>query len=676
MGERDAGVDEGKRRGRHRRRPCAPRHASSRSSASTGFPASTSRRPRLQVANPSCRSLAPSRQRSHSARTASRSPVGYTVWPSIHQCQATSSRKPWRRASSKEASKLLAGGVVLAHQQQSPADVLRGLGEAPGVAHRPGQLAGALERRQRPAWIRPGFEEPERVENARLVRPVAELPCERERLGRVLPCALVVGHEEREIPAPEECAAAQCGSLAGRRVQRPSQRRGPLHEPPGEQPPVGQRRAEAQRLLGLDVRACGRSPRTGSPRRRRARRPSPGPSPGSVQCFRRGPGTRRRDGRAAGRPRRPPRAGRARTGEPSPAARSGSSDSRSSTSTSDLSTSEVSRSRIASRSSSSSAHTDSQASSVKPPWKTPSRRSSVRSGSSSSVVAPVDRRAQRLQTRQRTARAAGEQVEAVGEPGGDVLDRQDPHARGRELDRERDAVEVLADLGDVRRVLVGDREVRPDLRGALDEQAHGVGVPSDCASAGPRSAGSDSDGTRQVVSPPTPSGSRLVATTVTSGQPCSSASASCLHGSRTCSQLSSSTSARWAARWETAASTGVWPGSGRTPTLVARADSMSAGSESGASSSHQRRRHSGPARRRQTEARAASCHSRRRRRVSAAASTRAACRARRARGRGRRSSSTGWGDCWAADPASAVAAHVFPLTATWSSSVFPGHCEC
>jgi hypothetical protein len=53
-----------------------------------------------------------------------------------------------------------------------------------------------------------------------------------------------------------------------------------------------------------------------------------------------------------------------------------------------------------------------------------------------------------------------------------------------------------------------------------------------------------SDGTRQVVSPPTLSGSRLVATTVTSGQPRSSASASWPLGSRTCSQLSSSTSAR------------------------------------------------------------------------------------------------------------------------------------
>ena len=65
------------------------------------------------------------------------------------------------------------------------------------------------------------------------------------------------------------------------------------------------------------------------------------------------------------------------------------------------------------------------------------------------LVAPVDRRSQRLQPRQRAALAAGQQAEAVGQPGGDVLDRQDAHARRGQLDRERDAVEVLADLGDV-----------------------------------------------------------------------------------------------------------------------------------------------------------------------------------------------------------------------------------
>src|SRR5215207_6390308 len=58
---------------------------------------------------------------------------------------------------------LCASGVALARHQQCPADVLRGVGEAPVVAHGPGELAGVLERRQRPAWVRPGLEEPERI---------------------------------------------------------------------------------------------------------------------------------------------------------------------------------------------------------------------------------------------------------------------------------------------------------------------------------------------------------------------------------------------------------------------------------------------------------------------------------------------------------------------------------
>ena len=91
-------------------------------------------------------------------------------------------------------------------------------------------------------------------------------------------------------------------------------------------------------------------------------------------------------------------------------------------------------------------------------------------------MAPVDRRAQRLQPRQRAALPAGQQVEAVGELSGDALDRQDAHARGGQLDGERDAIEVLADLGDAGSVVACDHEVRPNLDGALDEQAHGVGV--------------------------------------------------------------------------------------------------------------------------------------------------------------------------------------------------------
>ena len=74
------------------------------------------------------------------------------------------------------------------------------------------------------------------------------------------------------------------------------------------------------------------------------------------------------------------------------------------------------------------------------------------------------------------------------------------------------------------------------------------------------SSGSESDGTRQSVSPPTPSGARLVASTQTSGQPCRSASATSAAAASTCSQLSSTTSARRPARCSTAASSAAAPG--------------------------------------------------------------------------------------------------------------------
>ena len=85
-------------------------------------------------------------------------------------------------------------------------------------------------------------------------------------------------------------------------------------------------------------------------------------------------------------------------------------------------------------------------------------------------VAPVDRRAQRLLARGQVARAAGEQVEALLEPGEQRLRREQLRARGRQLDRERQAVEPDADLGDRRRVRARDGEVGLDRLRALDEE--------------------------------------------------------------------------------------------------------------------------------------------------------------------------------------------------------------
>ena len=88
------------------------------------------------------------------------------------------------------------------------------------------------------------------------------------------------------------------------------------------------------------------------------------------------------------------------------------------------------------------------------------------------LVAPVERRAQGLVARQRRAPAARQQPEAI------VQERRQPaHAEGvdagsRELDRERDAVQPAADLGDERRIGIAQLEAVEDRRRALDEQLH------------------------------------------------------------------------------------------------------------------------------------------------------------------------------------------------------------
>src|SRR5438477_283076 len=60
------------------------------------------------------------------------------------------------------------------------------------------------------------------------------------------------------------------------------------------------------------------------------------------------------------------------------------------------------------------------------------------------VVAPVERRAQRLLTRQRGTRSAREQSEAITQTSIDLLDRQGAGARGSEFQRQRDTIEMDA----------------------------------------------------------------------------------------------------------------------------------------------------------------------------------------------------------------------------------------
>ena len=87
------------------------------------------------------------------------------------------------------------------------------------------------------------------------------------------------------------------------------------------------------------------------------------------------------------------------------------------------------------------------------------------------VVAPVDGGAQRLVPGEGRPAAAGQEAEAVVQPGRDLLHRQGAHPGGGQLDGQRHAVEAAAQLGHRAGVLVGHGERGLDGPGALDEQA-------------------------------------------------------------------------------------------------------------------------------------------------------------------------------------------------------------
>ena len=71
-------------------------------------------------------------------------------------------------------------------------------------------------------------------------------------------------------------------------------------------------------------------------------------------------------------------------------------------------------------------------------------------GLAQQLVAPVERRPQRLVARQGGAPAAGQDPEAIVEVCGDLLNSEHGGARRRQLDRQRDAVEPPADRRDHR----------------------------------------------------------------------------------------------------------------------------------------------------------------------------------------------------------------------------------
>ena len=87
------------------------------------------------------------------------------------------------------------------------------------------------------------------------------------------------------------------------------------------------------------------------------------------------------------------------------------------------------------------------------------------------LVAPVHGRPKGLLALGEIAGTAAQQSEPVVEPVAEHVWREQGEAGGRELDRERQAVEPAADLRDGGGVVVGQREIRVDDARAVDEQS-------------------------------------------------------------------------------------------------------------------------------------------------------------------------------------------------------------
>ena len=88
------------------------------------------------------------------------------------------------------------------------------------------------------------------------------------------------------------------------------------------------------------------------------------------------------------------------------------------------------------------------------------------------IVTPVDQRLQGLLARQRGATATGQQPEAVVQPRGNLFHHEHAHPRRRQLDRQRNAIEPRADLGERRGIRVRDRKRGLHRARPFREQLH------------------------------------------------------------------------------------------------------------------------------------------------------------------------------------------------------------
>ena len=240
----------------------------------------------------------------------------------------------------------------------------------------------------------------------------------------------------RELRAPRQ---ARPGPRSGSRARARSGR--------------GRRRAASAVAASPSSSARSRSQHGDCRGRLRASRATARVGAGKAGCGRLGESKEVRRVRTPGllRVARLPRAARSRTRGSSRACAKRSPSAR----TRLLSTSEPMASR-------SPPHTSSTASSVHPPTKTDRRRKSACSSSSRrSKLQPIVSRSARCRDGG-IAGAGGEQLQPVLQPGEHPRRGQHLHPRRRQLDRERQAVEMLADLGDSR----PGRPRRAENRGA------------------------------------------------------------------------------------------------------------------------------------------------------------------------------------------------------------------
>ena len=119
-------------------------------------------------------------------------------------------------------------------------------------------------------------------------------------------------------------------------------------------------------------------------------------------------------------------------------------------------------------------HTSSTASSVQPPAKTDSRRKSALLVVNEEVEAPADRVPQRAVPGGCVPGARGEKLQRVLEPGEDPRRGEHLDPRRRQLDRERQAVEVVTDLRARGQVCLVRLESRAHGARPLEEHAQGV----------------------------------------------------------------------------------------------------------------------------------------------------------------------------------------------------------